>query len=373
MMPLGHSGGGGRRPKPKHVPSTGTTRVITSFRVEKVGGGSIAAQTTDVAFAIKVTALDQFGDVLTGYTGTVDITSTGTLSAGSGTTAAFTAGVLASHSVTISAAASGKTITATKTGSTESGTSNSFDIAAPPSASWEIVKEYTLDSETPPSGWGVYPDGNGDPITIVTDSPAGVSGARMRHTYLSALPSGSSPGNVEAGISSEPEVRIQQSNFLISASPAYEFENAGLNKNIHVWINGSNRVIFVIRGSGSGTAVLGVALQGIVSFGGNRNYTTNVELVRGTEYDFEFFVRGNDASTANGSFSMTIDGAPVQFQVSGVDNDCDDIQFTSAAAFIDTGQWNTTFGGFTPGSTVGAQATPNFYAQCGYLSIARRV
>src|SRR5207244_1360210 len=75
--------------------------VLNNFLVEAAVGGAISTQTAGSAFNIKITARDENNNTVTGFTGTATITSTGTLSAG-GTTAAFSAGVLASHSVTIS-------------------------------------------------------------------------------------------------------------------------------------------------------------------------------------------------------------------------------------------------------------------------------
>ncbi|MBI5214259.1 MAG: T9SS type A sorting domain-containing protein, partial [Ignavibacteriae bacterium] len=102
---------------------------VNNFLVESSAGGNIGTQTAGTSFAIKITARDAGNNTVTSFTGTVDISSTGTLSSGSGTTVAFTAGVLSSHSVTITNSGT-FTITATKTGSSESGTSNSFVVNA---------------------------------------------------------------------------------------------------------------------------------------------------------------------------------------------------------------------------------------------------
>ena len=110
---------------------------LDHFLVESVGGGAIGTQTVAVSFDVQITAQDAGNNTVIAFDGagnTVDITSTGTLSAGSGTTATFTSGVLASHSVTISNTGS-FTITATDsvgglgTGS-EVGVSNSFTVNA---------------------------------------------------------------------------------------------------------------------------------------------------------------------------------------------------------------------------------------------------
>src|SRR5215208_5032161 len=104
---------------------------LNNFLVEAAGGGNIATQTAGSSFNVKVTARDANANTVTGFTGagnTVDVTSTGTLSAGSGTTATFTNGVLASHAVTVSNTGS-FTITATRTsGGAQSGTSNAFTV-----------------------------------------------------------------------------------------------------------------------------------------------------------------------------------------------------------------------------------------------------
>ena len=103
---------------------------VDNFLVEAAGGGAIGTQTAEFPFNIQITARDYFNNTLTSFTGTVNITSTGTLSGGSGPTANFTNGVLSSHSVSISDTGS-FTITATETAA--SGTSNSFTVnAAPP-------------------------------------------------------------------------------------------------------------------------------------------------------------------------------------------------------------------------------------------------
>ena len=110
-------------------PFTVDPATVASFAVEASGGGPIGNQTAGTPFSIRVTALDAFGNSATGFVGTVDITSTGSLSAGGGTTATFLAGVLSSHSTTISNTGS-FTITATRTGGAEVGTSNSFAVGA---------------------------------------------------------------------------------------------------------------------------------------------------------------------------------------------------------------------------------------------------
>ncbi|MEX0719518.1 MAG: invasin domain 3-containing protein [Balneolaceae bacterium] len=103
---------------------------LATFLIEAEGGGAIGTQTAGTPFNIQITALDAFNNTVTTFDGsgsTVQITSSGTLSAGNGTTATFTNGVLASHSVTLTSVGS-TTISARRTASTESGNSNSFTV-----------------------------------------------------------------------------------------------------------------------------------------------------------------------------------------------------------------------------------------------------
>lgn len=106
----------------------------SKFVVEAVSGGNIGTQSTGNSFDIRITATDANNNPCnTGgnaFTGTADITSTGNLTIGGGTTPAFTAGVLASRTISISNGGS-FTITATKTGSSQTGTSNSFNVNYP--------------------------------------------------------------------------------------------------------------------------------------------------------------------------------------------------------------------------------------------------
>lgn len=113
---------------------------LATFLVEAEGGGNIGTQTAGNGFNIRITALDAANNTVETFDGTgstAEITSSGTLSAGGGTTATFTNGILTSHSITITSAGS-TTITARRTAGSETGTSNSFTIepaAADPTTS----------------------------------------------------------------------------------------------------------------------------------------------------------------------------------------------------------------------------------------------
>ncbi|HEU0012322.1 MAG TPA: dockerin type I domain-containing protein [Longimicrobium sp.] len=142
--------------------ATGTPGAVHHFDVEAAGGGDIGGQTAGESFAIRLRAEDANGNTVTSFTGTADVTSTGTLSAGGGATAAFTAGVLSSHAVTVTSAGSA-TITATRTGGTETGTSNSFGVDPGAPASMTLSAG---DGQSATVGTAVAID----PAVLVTDA-----------------------------------------------------------------------------------------------------------------------------------------------------------------------------------------------------------
>ena len=134
-------------PYPKYAQAT--IAGVDNFSVEAAGGGAIGTQVEENPFSIQVTARDYLNATVTSFTGTVEITATGgTLSDGGGTTASFSSGLLASHSVTIADPGS-VTITAT---ATATGTSNSFTVNA--LTSYLFRKEITIDRSKIPSGCG---------------------------------------------------------------------------------------------------------------------------------------------------------------------------------------------------------------------------
>src|SRR6202011_5725474 len=103
---------------------------LDHFTVTHTSGGAIGAQTAGSSFNVKVTAQDQFNNTVTGFTGTVDLTSNRTCSAGCVQPSAFTAGVLASSSVTLTQSGAGSTVTANNHTGSETGTSNTFTVKA---------------------------------------------------------------------------------------------------------------------------------------------------------------------------------------------------------------------------------------------------
>jgi hypothetical protein len=114
-------------------------------------GSAIGNQVANNAFNVKITVQDAFTNIATAFTGAAVLMSNGTLVGPPVTTPAFSSGVLASQSVTISSTGA-TTITATTSPSgPETGTSASFTMLA----------QVAISSSTPANNaTNVTPSGN---------------------------------------------------------------------------------------------------------------------------------------------------------------------------------------------------------------------
>jgi len=150
---------------------TVTFGALDHFLVEAAAGGPIANQLWGTPFNIRITAQDASNNTVTSFTGTVGFTSTpgGGISAGA-TSGAFTAGVLNSHAITFGTPGP-FTLTATRSGGTESGTSSSFDVQAPPTA----VNEGPAAGSAPGQPFHAFYSTSGSPQTFTLPAPGVMS------------------------------------------------------------------------------------------------------------------------------------------------------------------------------------------------------
>lgn len=148
-----------------------THGALDHFLVEGAAGGAIASQLAGTPFNVRITARDPYNNTVTSFPGTVAFTSTpgGAISAG-GTSAAFTAGVLASHSITLGTAGS-YVLTATRSGGTESGSSATFEVQAPPTA----VNEGPAGGSNPGEPFHAFYSVSGSPETFTLAAPGALS------------------------------------------------------------------------------------------------------------------------------------------------------------------------------------------------------
>jgi len=114
---------------------TFTSAALSRFLVEAAAGGSIPDQLAGTPFNVKVTAQDTYGNTVTGFTGKVSFTTTPAvpIAVGAGPSADFTAGVLASHAIRIDTVGD-YTLTATRVGGTEAGTTDTFQVQRGPTS-----------------------------------------------------------------------------------------------------------------------------------------------------------------------------------------------------------------------------------------------
>ncbi len=103
--------------------------VLAGFKIERAPYGNISAKTAGQTFNTVISAIDGTGTTVTDFTGTVLITSSCTMGSGQGTTANFVSGILNPHNVSITSIGN-CTITATNSAGSETGTSNTFTVAA---------------------------------------------------------------------------------------------------------------------------------------------------------------------------------------------------------------------------------------------------
>ncbi|MBF0396996.1 MAG: hypothetical protein HQK78_09500, partial [Desulfobacterales bacterium] len=125
---------------------TGTDSItISASSIYGFSFDSIPDQIAGTQFNIKIYAKDQNQNTVTSFTGTVDISSTGRLVSGKGTTFSFTNGELI-HKVNFgNTTDAGFTITATRTSGSETGQSNSFKVTGGASEVW-VNPDYSENS-----------------------------------------------------------------------------------------------------------------------------------------------------------------------------------------------------------------------------------
>ncbi len=120
-----------------------------TFRIEADGGGDIGVQTVGTPFGVRITAIGPSGAVATDFDGWVRLsTSEGSGGATGGTTARFSAGVLAAHQVSMSEA--GRfTLVVTSEDGAATGRSEPFEVIGP---TGEVDVELSLDDPRPAPG-----------------------------------------------------------------------------------------------------------------------------------------------------------------------------------------------------------------------------
>jgi len=343
---------------------TGTSNTFTvnggslnHFKVEAAGGGDISPQTAWIPFAIRITAQDANNNTVSSFNGTVEISSTGNLSSGSGTTLAFTNGVLASHSVTISTGGS-FTITATKTGSTEFGTSNTFTVNNPAPTTTSISpssKTYgdaaftmTINGTNFVSTSVVRFNGSNRPTTFVSSTQLTASIPASDMTVMGSFPITVFNPTPEGGTSNAQTftVTVSKADQTITFGPLSNKTYGDLPFTVSATASSGLAVSFsIVSGpatiSGNTVTIIGAGTVTVrASQGGNENYNPAPDV------DQSFTVtaaRENTTTVVTSSVNPSVFGQSVTFTAtvsSGVGTPTGTVSFKDGATNLGSGTLN---------------------------------
>jgi len=292
---------------------------LSSFVVTNTSDGPISSpQTAGTAFNIKVRAIDADGNTITGFDGgsskvMID-PSSGTLSAGGGTSDAFTNGVLSPWSVTF--ATSGTypgsfSLTATGIGGNSSitGTSNSFTVNGPPCTTPVVTgptnQAVTYGSNatftasatgtpTPTLQWQVSTNGGGSwsniggatssPLTVTAPTVA-QSGTQYRAVFTNTC------GSVNSSAATLTVNKAPLTVTADNASRVYGDANPTFTASYSGFVNGETLATSGVTGSPSLTTTAAAT-----SAVGSHTITAAPGTLAANNYSFSF---------ANGSLSVT--------------------------------------------------------------------
>jgi hypothetical protein len=320
---------------------------LDHFTVEAAAGGNIGDQLVNTAFNVKVTAKDPYNNTVTTFTGTVDFTSTpgGGITAGAGPSAAFSSGVLGSHAITMGTTGD-YTLTATRTGGTEAGTSNSFQVQAPPTA--------VADGPTPTSAPGdpyhtafnttfnlptlglMVNDTRGLPLATVVsfggDSLTGTVADHAAGSTVSPLPghaNGSLKVNADGSVEFTPPTGFTglyvftyrignvrgtsdaQATIAVGVRPAANNDTYPANLLGNVPINTATSTNFNVATNDAGDAKvleLGTATNGTAVLNPNGTFTFTPNAGYTGAASFTYTVKNGFGTTAAATVSMTVSG-----------------------------------------------------------------
>ena len=159
-------------------------------------------------------------------------------------------------------------------------------------------------------------------LTIVQDASAPKSASNVgQFTYPAGFVGGSGPGTEEFDFSAQ-KATLYVSTW-IRFDPNWQGHETGINKLLHFFINGLNRVVISAEGSGSNPLLPTWRLQGLAApyFDGVSQTSTDVNLrpnvdatiriIRGVWQRYEAVLIANTPGVADGSLQLWIDGAKV--------------------------------------------------------------
>jgi uncharacterized protein YjdB len=206
-------------------------------------------------------------------------------------------------------------------------------------------------------GWW---DSDSGQLAIVQDATAPKSPSNVaRMVFEAGMGGGYAPSTLERGVGGT-TVYVAA---WVKFSPNWQSHLSSVNKIIHMWINGANRLVITAASyDPTGPLTARISLQGIVSGGNNADggisgtYESNVQFVRGQWHKIEVIAVANTSGASNGSVKLYIDG--------NLATQCSGIRFVTGAGSWDLISWSPTWGG--TGDTV--KATMYEYMDHFYIS-----
>ena len=279
-----------------------TVTGVASFLVTATDGGAIPTQTAGVPFDIRIAAKDGpsgSGSLFTAFTGRVTVSSSAFAITGGGETAAFTAGVLSPHAMSLRTAGTGKTIAVVSVDDpTATGTavvalvkpntahklslSRPADIPAGSRAPYTVTRLDAYDNPTTSGGQDVYLSSSSASSRFFSDTvggielesvviPLGMSTADFWFTdtvasIRSVAASDASPADGDLGL------RDAVDTIGVVAGPASRFE---MEAPAYIRVTGSTELTARLTdGYGNPVSMAGLPVQWTSSPPGNGSYFT---------------------------------------------------------------------------------------------------
>jgi PKD repeat protein len=161
--------------------------------------------------------------------------------------------------------------------------------------------------------WGFWDQSYADAATLVADPTAPRSpGSVVQLNFTPALHGGTAPASFGLRIEQKQTIYVA---LWMKLSPIYQAHGSGVNKVLHFWTkNGRNTIVFILRGSGSGTLVPAFLTQGMSGpYQGATevNFNSPPELCttqRGKWHRYEMVLTNNSPGEPDGSAQLWMDG-----------------------------------------------------------------
>jgi PKD repeat protein len=165
--------------------------------------------------------------------------------------------------------------------------------------------------------WGAWDAQYAEAATMGVDPTAPKSpGAVVRMNYLPLLRGGWAPMSFAPGNNTLPQKKTIYVAIWMKLSSNFQGHPSGVNKVLHFWTkNGRNTIVFIFRGSGSGTLVPAFATQGMsgpyqgateVNFNSRPEACTTV---RDRWHRYEMVLTNNTPGGPDGTAQLWMDGA----------------------------------------------------------------